>query len=176
VIAADGKNWNVRPEGNAVHEAGAGKQAQWRFAVSVPADAPFTRPYYTRPDEEQPYYDLVDARYRNLPLAPYPCPFMHGSPFARAFRNRAVVQSSERIPGIGTIQNPLLVGPAISVTLSPSAGAVPMGSKSFKFHCTVHSNVKGAAQGVLRLNLPPGWRSAPPNRRSPSRVTAKIRR
>ncbi len=163
VIAADGKNWNVRPEGTPAHESGAGKQVRWRFAVSVPADAPFTRPYYTRPDEEQPYYDLVDARYRNLPLAPYPLSVharlsYRGVPFEIA----QVVQSSERIPGIGTIQNPLLVGPAISVTLSPSAGAVPMGSKSFKFHCTVHSNVKGAAQGVLRLKLPPGWRSAPP--------------
>ncbi len=65
VIPADGKNWNVRAEGTPTHEAGAGKQVQWRFAVAVPQDAPFTRPYYTRPDEEQPYYDVVDARYRN---------------------------------------------------------------------------------------------------------------
>ena len=82
----------------------------------------------------------------------------HGVPFEVA----QVVQTSERVPGIGTVQNPLLVGPAISVTVSPSAGAVPMGSKSFAFHCTVHSNVKGPAQGMLRLKLPAGWRSTPP--------------
>ncbi len=70
-------------------------------------------------------------------------------------------QTSERISGIGTVSNPLLVGPAISVTVSPSAGAVPLGSKSFAFTATVHSNVKGAAQGVLRLKLPQGWRSTP---------------
>ena len=38
----------------------------------MPADAALTRPYFTRPDEEQAYYDLADPRYRNLPLAPYP--------------------------------------------------------------------------------------------------------
>ena len=78
------------------------------------------------------------------------------------FEIQQSVQTSERISGIGTLSNPLLVGPAISVTVSPSAGAVPLGSKSFAFTTTVHSNVKGPAQGVLRLKLPQGWRSTPP--------------
>ena len=56
---------------------------------------------------------------------------------------------------------PLIVGPAISVTVSPAAGAVPVGAQSFDFSCTVHSNVKGPAQGTLRLHLPAGWRSTP---------------
>ena len=72
------------------------------------------------------------------------------------------VQTSERISGIGNVSNPLLVGPAISVTVSPSAGAIPLGSKSFAFTATVHSNVKGPAGGTLRLQLPQGWRSTPP--------------
>ncbi len=82
----------------------AGKEAQWRFDVTVPPDAALTRPYFTRPDEEQPYYDLIDARYRNLPTAPYPLAararlLYHGVPFEVA----QVVQTSERVPGIGTI-------------------------------------------------------------------------
>jgi LmbE family N-acetylglucosaminyl deacetylase len=162
VIPADGKNWNIRPVGTPAREAGAGQQIHWRFSLAVPADAALTRPYYTRPDEEQPYYDLIDPRYRNLPLAPYPLTARarvsyRGVPFEIA----QVVQSTERIPGIGAVENPLLVGPAMSVTVSPSAGAVPMDSKSFNFTCTVHSNVKGPAQGVLRLKLPPGWRATP---------------
>jgi hypothetical protein len=163
VIPADQKNWNLHAAGTPANEAAAGKQIQWRFSATVPQDAVFTRPYYTRPDEEQPYYDLIDARYRNLPVAPYPLTARarlsyHGVPF----EIEQVVQAGERIPGIGTVQNPMLVGPAISVTLSPSAGAVPMQSKSFNFMCTVHSNVKGPAQGVLRLKLPQGWHSTPP--------------
>lgn len=161
---SDGKNWNIHPAAESPeHELAAGKETQWRFAATVPADAKLTRPYFTRPDEEQPYYNLIDERYRDLPLAPYPLAararlVYHGVPFEVA----QVVQTSERIPGIGTVQNPLLVGPPISVTVSPSAGAVPMSSKSFAFACTVHSNVKGPAEGVLRLELPAGWRSNPP--------------
>ncbi|HML15875.1 MAG TPA: PIG-L family deacetylase [Bryobacteraceae bacterium] len=163
VVPSDGKNWNIDSTGPAPHEAAAGKETTLRrFAVTVPADAVITRPYYSRPDEEQPYYDIHDPRYRNLPVAPYPLSVRarfayEGVPFEVA----QVVQTNERIPGIGVVQNPLLVAPAISVFVSPAAGAVPMGSKSFAFTCTVHSNVKGPAQGTVRLKLPQGWRSEP---------------
>jgi len=163
VLASDGKNWNIREsDATPAHEVAPGKEGQWRFAVTVPADAALTRPYFSRPDEEQPYYDILDARYRNLPRAPYPLALRatltyNGVPFTI----EQTVQTSERISGIGAVSNPLLVGPAISVTVSPSAGAVPLGSKSFAFTATVHTNVKGPAQGVLRLKLPQGWRSAP---------------
>ena len=166
VLAADGKNWSIRQGGDTkeapTHEVAPGKEGRWSFSITVPADAAFTRPYFSRPDEEQPYYDLADERYRNLPLAPYPLAIRatlsyNGVPFTL----EQTVQTNERISGIGTVSNPLLVGPAISVTVSPSAGAVPLGSKSFAFTATVHSNVKGPAQGVLRLKLPQGWRSEP---------------
>ena len=161
--APDGKNWNIRSTGEAAHEVGGGKEAGWRFSVTAPADAALTHPYYSRPNEEQPYYDIRDPRYRNLPFAPYPLAVRaHLSYRGAPFEVAEVVQTTERIPGIGMVQNPLLIGPAISVTVSPSAGAVPIGSKSFAFTCLVHSNVKGPADGVLRLKLPAGWRSAPP--------------
>lgn len=161
VLAADGKNWNVRGE-DAKREIEGGKDANWRYSVTVPEDAELTRPYYSRPSEEQPYYDVKDARYRNLPVAPYPLSVrgrmeFDGVPFEVA----EVVQTTERIPGLGMMQNPLLVGPAISVTVSPAAGAVPMATKSFEFTATVHSNVKGPAEGTLKLKLPAGWKSTP---------------
>lgn len=166
VLASDGKNWNIRPaserDAAPAHEVAPGKESQWRFLVTVPADAALTRPYFSRPDEEQPYYNISDERYLNLPLPPYPLAMRatltyNGVPF----EVDQAVQTSERISGIGNVSNPLLVGPAISVTVSPSAGAVPLGSKSFAFTATVHSNVKGPAQGILRLKLPQGWRSTP---------------
>jgi len=163
IVPSDGKNWSVAPTGDVPHEVASGKDAQWRFSVKVPADAGFTRPYYSRPDEEQPYYNLNDPRYLNLPVAPYPLAAKahltyNGTPFELA----EDFQTSERVNGIGTIPNPLLIGPAISVTVSPAAGAVPLSSKSFAFTATVHSNEKGPAKGVLRLTLPQGWRSTPP--------------
>ncbi|MDE3180186.1 MAG: PIG-L family deacetylase, partial [Acidobacteriota bacterium] len=55
----------------------------------------------------------------------------------------------------------LVVGPAISVAISPHAGIVPLGERSFNVEVLIHSNVKGPAQGSVRLELPPGWRSDP---------------
>jgi len=158
----DGKKWAIRSEGATAGELPSEKESQWKFAVTVPADAGLTRPYFTRPDEEQPYYDLTDPRDRNLPVAPYPLAARarlsyKGVPFDVS----EVVQTSERVPGFGVLENPLIVGPAISVWVSPAAGAVPLGSKSFAFTSTVHSNVKGPAKGVLRLKLPAGWRATP---------------
>ena len=163
VQPSDGKNWQIRESDRPAGQVGSGKEAEWRFEVTAPPDATLTRPYFTRPHDEQPYYDLIDVRYRNLPFAPYPLAARarlsyRGVPFEIA----EVVQTNERVPGFGILENPLIVGPAISVWVSPSAGAVPMGSKSFAFSATVHSNVKGPAQGTLRLRLPSGWRATPP--------------
>ena len=66
LVPAENKDWAVEQQGSPSHDLGPGKQAMWRMAVKVPADAPPTRPYYKRDSLDQPYYDLLDERYRNL--------------------------------------------------------------------------------------------------------------
>ncbi len=152
------------PDGARAQEGPLGPRAQkqFKFAVKVPDNAPLTRPYFTRPDEEQAYYDLADPRHRNLSLAPYPFAVAAEVSYRDVpIHLSAVVQAYQRIPALGVVAQPLIVGPAISVTVSPAAGAVPVGTKSFAFSCTVHSNVKGPAEGTLKLQLPAGWRSTP---------------
>ena len=160
---SDGKAWQIGLTGNPPAKTlGPRKQAQVRFAVTAPSDAALTKPYFSRPDEEQAYYDINDPRYRNLSLAPYPLSAaIRVSYHGAALDLSQVVQTNERIPTLGIVSQPLLMAPAVSVTLAPAAGAVPIGAKSFAFSCTVHSNVKGPAEGVLRLRLPQGWRSTP---------------
>ena len=162
LLAADGKNWNVELQGKPSNTLAPGKQEMWRMTVQVPADATITRPYYKRDSLEQPYYDLIDAKYRNLSTAAYPLTARatfnyRGVPF----EVDQVVQTSERVAGIGQVQNPLMVAPAISVSLGLPGGALPLTAKSLSLTATVHSNVKGPAQGTLRLALPAGWRSEP---------------
>ncbi|HEY3835150.1 MAG TPA: PIG-L family deacetylase [Bryobacteraceae bacterium] len=181
--ASDGKAWTIaaKPAGELKSEAGgrfgvrapvivsvapatvaARQDAKFQFGVTVAADASLTRPYFSRNDEEQPYYNIDDPRYRNLPLAPYPlAATLEVSYDGAVFPLSEAVQTFQRTSGLGLLPNPLLVGPAISVTLAPSAGAIPLGTKSFSFGATVHSNVKGPAQGTLRLELPAGWMSSP---------------
>lgn len=162
LAASDGKAWRIASKGEQPKSLSARALGQFRFSVTAPADAALTRPYFTRPNDEQPYYDLTDPRYRDLALAPYPLSVQA----TVSYRGVTVhlteaVQAMTHVNAEGMIPQPLIVGPAISVSVSPAAGAVPLGAKSFEFSCTVHSNVKGPAQGTLRLKLPAGWRSTP---------------
>ncbi len=133
-----------------------------RFSVSVPADAAPTVPYFTRPIIEQPYYDLIDPRYRNLPFAPYPLAAWAEFTYDGAtVRVGQLVDTTSRQTGLGAVKNPLMVTPAISIAISPSAGIVPLGQKQFTLTATLKSEVKGAAQGTVKLELPEGWRATP---------------
>jgi len=136
------------------------QSADLRFTVHAAANASYTRPYFTRPNIEQPYYDIQDPKYLNLPLAPYPLSArvhlaFDGVPFEIA----QVVQSVKRLTGPGTVLEPLVVGPAISVSISPQAGIVPLDAKSFDVTVSIHSNVKGPAKGTVKLDLPEGWKA-----------------
>jgi LmbE family N-acetylglucosaminyl deacetylase len=162
VAASDGKSWTFAPKGELPKNLAPHALGQARFSVAAPADAAITRPYFTRPNDEQPYYDLADPRYRDLSLAPYPLAVNATVSYRGApLRLSEVVQAMQRVQGEGVVPQPLIVAPAISVEIAPAAGAVPLGAKQFEFACTVHSNVKGPAKGVLRLKLPQGWRSTP---------------
>ncbi len=73
----------------------------------------------------------------------------------------SAVQSVRRVTGPGPILEPMLTGPAISLWLSSSAGIVPISSTTLHLAVTLHSNVKGPAQGAIHLELPAGWTSTP---------------
>lgn len=161
---SDEQDWSIHAEKAPVATLEGGKLARVKLHVKVPENTPLTKPYFARPDEEQAYYDLTDDRYRNLSFAPYP---LAASARVRyrgvELELQKVVQANQHVEGIGTIENPLLMGPALSVSISPPSGAVPLSAKSFSFSCTLHSNVQGAATGILRVELPEGWRSTPAN-------------
>jgi hypothetical protein len=157
-----GEQWKIDPQNQSGGTLNGNQSKDLRFTVQVPQNAAFTRPYFTRPDIEQPYYDIIDPKYLNLPLAPYPISArlrftFDGLPFEIA----QVIQSVSRGNGVGTVFEPLAVGPAISVSIAPQAGIVPLGEKSFDLTVTIHSNVKGPAKGTLRLDLPEGWKAPP---------------
>jgi hypothetical protein len=59
------------------------------------------------------------------------------------------------------VYEPLVVAPAISVSVSPSAGVVPLTEKTLMVTARVRSNVKGTAAGMVKLELPDGWSAAP---------------
>ena len=67
-----GESWTVAPETPVAESLPAGQQLDQKFDVRIPDNAAATRPYFTRPNDEQPYYNILDERYETLPLPPYP--------------------------------------------------------------------------------------------------------
>ena len=159
---SDGKAWSIQTEKSAAASLPGGSENKLRFTVVAPPDAALTKAYFTRPNQEQPYYNLVDERFRNLSLAPYPLYATARLSFNGVdFTLHRVVGANQRTEGIGISTDPLIVAPAISVSVSPSAGVVPLKSTSFTFSCGLRSNVKGPAKGSVSLRLPAGWSSSP---------------
>ena len=161
--AAPSDDWKLEVDGKTQGGTLAGASAvDQRFSATVPADAAPTAPYFTRPNIEQPYYDLADARYRNLSFAPYPLSAWAEFTYDGAtVRIAQLVDTVSRQTGLGVVKDPLMVAPAISVAISPSAGIVPLGQKQFTLTATIKSEVKGAAQGTVKLELPEGWVATP---------------
>lgn len=155
----EGEAWTVDPAQQTGGTLKGNQSVDVRFTVHAAPNAGFTGPYFTRPDIEQPYYDIQQAKYLALPVAPYPLSSrlrfsLQGVPFEVS----QVVQSLTRVTGAGIVAQPLIVGPAISVSIAPQAGIVPLSAKTFDLSVTVHSNVKGPAQGTVALDLPEGWK------------------
>ena len=158
----ESKWWSISDTKSASGELSAGQLVTATFRATVAPDAGYTRPYFSRPNIEQPYYDILDERYLNLPRSPYPLAASAEMTYAGVpIAVDQVVQTVKRVTGSGQVLEPLILGPAISVAISPRAGIVPLDSKSFPVTAVVHSNVKGPAQGTLKLELPSGWRSTP---------------
>ena len=138
------------------------KAVDLRYNVTVPPNAAFTRPYFSRPDLEQSYYDIADERFLNQPLAAYPLAAWAEFEYDGApIRIGQIVQTIQRVTGAGAVKEPLAVGPAVSVAIAPRAGVVPLDAKAFDVTAVVRSNVKGPAKGTVRLNLPSGWTAKP---------------
>jgi hypothetical protein len=159
---ASGKNWSATPDAATPKQIEPGKAADVRFAVKVPVDEPCTRPYFTRPDMEQPYYDIADKTMIDKPQGP--CPLaadVHYQFEGLTFETANVVQVINKVTGPGTLRSPMPVGPAISLALSPSAGSVPLSDKSFPVRVRLHNNIEGPAKADVHLNLPDGWTSEP---------------
>jgi LmbE family N-acetylglucosaminyl deacetylase len=162
IQATDGKDWGARSSGATGADLTKDKPVDARFDLVVPKDAPYTRPYFSRQDIEQSYYDISDKRYLNWPVSPYPVEAWAKFMFAGVPVHVAqVVQSSKRTTGIGEVLEPLVVGPAVSLNISPRAGIVPLNAKTFDPTASLHSNIKGSGKGTVKLELPKGWTSQP---------------
>lgn len=151
----EGEDWKVEKQGEPSVAA-----TDTFFEVKASNHARPTEAYFTRPTIEQPYYDVQDLRWRNAALAPYPVSGWAEFDYDGAtIRIGEVVQTVHRVQGPGSIFEPLLITPAIGVSLDPEGSAVPLGSKTFSVVAHVHGQMP--SEGKVRLKLPQGWTSEP---------------
>lgn len=142
------------------------------FEVEVAQDADYTQPYWTRASEyHDAVYTLKRPEFRFLPFA---SPEVHGLVTYRVDGVDFTVTQPAQTVSInrpwGERRRLLTVAPAISVSVSPRIGVIPisepdMASAETTFTATVEmlNNVKGEAEGILSLKLPDGWQASPEN-------------
>lgn len=157
--------WHVRADKGELPTVQQNEPVSIQFEVEVPQDAAYTRPYWTRASE---YYDAVytleNPEFRFLPFAP---PEVHGVLTYRVdgveftLTQPAQTVSIEK-PWVGEKRRLLTVAPAISVSVSPRIGVIPIGRDgNVPVAVELRNNVKGEAEGVVTLRLPDGWSAEP---------------
>jgi len=113
-----------------------------------------TRPYFTRRDAEQPFYDLADPQLRNAPTSP---------PALTA--NVQVVYREVEL-GVSRVvhssSQPVQIIPPVSLTLDRNAQVIPDGTHSL--NVDVHTVSEDHPQGELRLHAPSEWTIRSPQR------------
>ena len=142
------------------------------FEVQVVQNADYTQPYWTRASEyHDAVYTLKRPEFRFLPFA---LPEVNGVVTYRVdgvdFTLTQPAQTVSINRPWGERRRLLTVAPAISLSVSPHIGVIPisepdMASGETTFTATVEmlNNVKGEAEGTLALKLPDGWQSSPEN-------------
>jgi LmbE family N-acetylglucosaminyl deacetylase len=163
LASSSGKDWAAKTTTPPPPAAlASGTASDVIFTAVVPKDEPFTRPYFTRASLEDAYYKDEPGAPLNAPLSPYPLSasvtFSYDGVLLHTSKD---VQVVSRVVGPGTLRYPMPVGPPVSVALTPSAGIVPLGTKSFPVSVRLHNNVEAAASESVHLEVPAGWRVEP---------------
>ena len=121
--------------------------------MQAAADAQPTEPYFTRPNTEQPYYDMSNPAWRLRSFAPWPLDAWAEFTFEGVpIRLGGVVQTLERVTGPGGIYEPLVVTPPIGVRVEPEARILPLDGSPLPVKVTVQT--VAAAEGTVTLKLP----------------------
>jgi LmbE family N-acetylglucosaminyl deacetylase len=153
----NGHSW---PTGDPVSTSGTAPYSDTIYKLKVPEDAQPTKPFFTRPSIEQPYYDISNPAWRNRSFAPWPVnAFAEFTYDGVPIRIGEVVQTLQRATGPGGYYEPLVITPVIGVTVTPDARILPLDGSPLPVRVTVHT--QAADDGTISLKLPVGWSAQP---------------
>jgi LmbE family N-acetylglucosaminyl deacetylase len=160
-----GPAWNARVlKTDDVHTLAPGEIATTQFQVTVPNDAPYTRPYWNRQNPEtETVYKLDSPREVTNPWTYYP---LIGGIHFKLDDVYGSVSSVAKIkfvdPTLGQSERPLAVGPPVSVLLTSPVVVAPVGGTGkSEIGVSVRSNVQRPVHAKLKLETPQGWKVEP---------------
>jgi LmbE family N-acetylglucosaminyl deacetylase len=122
---------------------------------------PTTRPYFTRKNVEQAYYDVSDPALRLAPQTPPDAFWVRANYDGVPLLLGQVVLAPE--DKVFDADRQMAVIPSLSVAIRPSAGIIPLTAKSFVVNVAVRGDEQRGIAGSTRLELPKGWKSEPQN-------------
>jgi LmbE family N-acetylglucosaminyl deacetylase len=167
-VAESWKSEQVTPASNAQSTLAAGEVAAVQFRITVPENARYTKPYFTRANPEtETVYSISDLCMLTMPWPPYP---VHTTAnFSIMAGNKptpsqisAVAKIKFVDPTLGQSERPLAVGPPISVLLTSPVVVAPVGGTGkSQIGVSVRSNVQSAVHAKLKLETPQGWKVEP---------------
>ena len=163
--------WSVAQAGPEPAQQGGGgpfarrevASAETRMAVSVPADAPVTQPYFLEAQRRGDSYTWTSPS-RGLPFAPPPVTAEVTLDLGRAqitVSRPVMYRYADRVRG--ELRRELNIVPAVTVGVDTKFLLVPLGTTPAQQRLVVRalSYSPQAVSGTLRLRLPQGWTSEP---------------
>jgi hypothetical protein len=162
--------WNTISERIRPEEVKPGDELRVTFRLRVPKDAAYTRPYWHRDDPETESVNHSDnEKYATLPFPP---PALQARVSYTAASANGGTKVGNRIAAVVVTpfvdeagkerSRPLAVVPAFSVMLEPGTQVISThNGESSMVTVGVTSNLARSERGVLRLELPEGWKSEP---------------
>ena len=135
-----------------------------RAAVTVPADAPLTRPYFTRRSIAETRYEVVNPAGMLRPFAPpaFTARVTYEVDGVAATIEAPVVRREAQLP-YGHALRELEVLPPVSLTVTPPVLVLPQGDSPEPLAIVVEALAHAAAgaSGSLSVAAPDGWRVTP---------------
>ena len=144
-----------------------GVSAEDTLRVLVDSELPPTRPYFSRPNIEQAYYDVADPALRNAPSTPPPLTASltlddHGVTLTLT---AIVADSSDSKP-----RQAAVFVPPVSVSLPVSAAVVPVLKHDFLLSYSAF-NSESLKAPKFHLEIPPLWSYTLPPELNPPHLT-----
>jgi hypothetical protein len=140
-------------------EYGWGRHAVAGSGIAAAGSDPTRRPYFSKKNSEQAYYDVSDAALRLAPQTPPESFWVRAKYDGVPLLFGQVILAPK--DNADDVDRPMVTEPSLSVSISPSAGIVPLTEKSFMVSVQVRGNEQKGIQGGVHLSLPEGWRSEP---------------